>query len=280
MFNYGGSTSWAPIRLVTDSAIQVARPEFRLRYVDPVGTAPGSGTGIRMLMRDQLAFSQSSRPVSDQEFQQAEQRGFRLKQISVAIDGLAIAVNPDLSISGLTLEQLKAIYTGQVTNWQQFGGSNLPIQPFTRPVSAGGTIELFVEEVLGNQRFGTNVRTVATTTEALRELAKSPGGIYFASAPEVVPQCTIKPLPIGRKSGEFVAPYQEPLISQGQCPAQRNQLNAKAFQSGEYPLTRNLYVVVKQNGQVEERAGDAYANLLLTNEGQDAIAKAGFVRVR
>lgn len=280
VFNYGGSTSWAPIRLTADSALQAARPEFRLRYVDPVGSAPGSGTGIRMLIRDQLAFSQSSRPVSDQELQQAEQRGYRLKQIPVAIDGLAVAVNPSLNVPGITVDQLRAIYVGQITNWRAVGGPNLPIQPFSRPVSAGGTIELFVEEVLGGSRFGGNVRIVPTTTEALRELAKSPGGIYFASAPEVVPQCTIKPLPIGRQAGAFVPPYVEPLIAPNQCPAQRNQLNMTAFQNGQYPLTRNFYVVVKQNGRVEEQAGEAYASLLLTNEGQEAIAKAGFVRVR
>ncbi|MCL6434636.1 MAG: PstS family phosphate ABC transporter substrate-binding protein [Leptolyngbyaceae cyanobacterium HOT.MB2.61] len=280
VFNYGGSTSWAPIRLAVDSALQVARPEFRLRYIEPVGSAPGSGTGIRMLIRDQLAFAQSSRPILDSEFQQAEQRGYKLKQVPVAIDGLAVAVNPSLNIRGLTLDQLRAIYTSQVTNWQEVGGPNLPIQPITRPVTAGGTIELFVEEVLRGSPFGRTVQTVPTTTNALRELAKNPGGIYFASAQEVVPQCTVKPLPVGRRPGEWVLPYQEPLIAPTQCPSQRNQLNLAAFQSGQYPLTRSLYVVIKQNGGVEEKAGEAYANLLLTGEGQEAITKAGFVKVR
>ncbi|WP_421657194.1 PstS family phosphate ABC transporter substrate-binding protein [Leptothermofonsia sp. ETS-13] len=280
VFNYGGSTSWAPIRLVADSELQAARPEFRLRYVEPVGSAPGSGTGIRMLIRDQLAFAQSSRPILDSEFQQAEQRGYKLKQVPVAIDGLAVAVNLSLNIPGLTLDQLRAIYTSQVTNWQEVGGPNLLIKPFTRPVTAGGTVELFVEDVLRGSPFGKTVRTVSTTTDALRELAKSPGGIYFASATEVVPQCTVKPLPMGRRPGEWVPPYQEPLIAPAQCPSQRNQLNLVGFQSGQYPLTRNLYVVIKQNGRVEEQAGEAYANLLLTGQGQEAIAKAGFVKVR
>ena len=280
LFNYGGSTSWAPIRLRIDPVIQAARPEFRLRYVNPIGETPGSTTGIRMLLDGRLAFAQSSRPILDEELTRAQQRRFRLQQIPVAIDGLAVAVNPNLNIPGLTLDQLKSIYTGKTTNWQQLGGPNVPIKPYSRPTSDGGTVELFVQEVLGGQPFGSNVEFVSTTTQALRKLADSPGGLYYASAPEVVPQCTIKPLPLGRVQGEFVPPYQEPFVPLSQCPGSRNQLNIQAFQSGQYPLTRNLFVVVKQNGQIEEQAGEAYANFLLTGQGQELIAQSGFVRIR
>ncbi len=271
LFNYGGSTSWAPIRLSVDSAIQAARPEFRLRYVDPVGIAPSSSTGIKMLLDGQLDLAQSSRPILDQEYNQAKQRGFALKQIPIAIDGLAVAVNPNLDIPGLTIDQLKSIYSGNITNWQQLGGPNLPITPFSRPANSGGT---------QGQAFSANVQFVPTTTEALRRLAVSPGGIYFASAPEVVPQCTIKPVPIGRKSGEFVPPYQEPFVPLSQCPGKRNQLNVQAFQSGKYPMTRNLFVVIKQNNQTEQQAGEAYAQFLQTPQAQELIEQAGFVRIR
>ena len=280
LFNYGGSTSWAPIRLSIDSAIQAARPEFRLRYVDPAGVAPSSNTGIKMLLNGQLDFAQSSRPILDQEYNQAQQRGFALKQIPVAIDGLAVAVNPNLNIPGLTLDQLKAIYSGRITNWQQLGGSNLTIQPFSRPANSGGTVEFFLEDVMRGQAFSANVQFVPTTTEALRRLAASPGGIYFASAPEVVPQCTVKPVPIGRQAGEFVPPYQEPFVPLSQCPGKRNQLNVKAFQSGQYPMTRNLFVVIKQNNQTEQQAGEAYAKFLQTPQAQELIEQAGFVRIR
>lgn len=280
LFNYGGSTSWAPIRLSVDPAIQAARPEFRLRYVTPTGAVAGSSTGIRMLINGTLDFAQSSRSLQDTELNQAQSRGFQLSQIPVAIDGLAVAVNPSLDIPGLTIEQLRAIYTGKITNWQQVGGPNLAIKPFSRPVTDGGTVELFVQDILSNQPFASNVGFVATTTQALRQIASNPGGIYYASAPEVVPQCTVKPLPIGRSSRELIAPYQEPFVPLSQCPSQRNQLNAEAFQSGQYPITRNLFVVVKQNGQIEQQAGVAYANFLLSNRGQELISQSGFVRIR
>lgn len=275
IFKYGGSTSWAPLRLSVDSALQAARPEFRLRYVDPANGAPSSTSGIRMLIDSQVEFAQSSRPITPQEQQEAQQKGFSLREIPIAIDGLAIAVNPSLNIAGLTLDQLRGIYTGQLTNWKQVGGADLPITAFSRDAKSGGTVELFIEQVLNKQSFAPSVQIVSTTTEALRKLGSTPGGIYFASAPEVVPQCTVKPIPISR-GNQLVAPYQEPLAT---CPT-RNQLNTGAFQDGTYPLTRNLSVIVKQNNGTEQKAGEAYANLMLSSPAQDAIAKAGFVRIR
>ncbi|MDY7013101.1 MAG: substrate-binding domain-containing protein, partial [Cyanobacteriota bacterium] len=144
----------------------------------------------------------------------------------------------------------------------------------------GGTIEFFVDNVLGGDRFGTSVQYIATTTQAIRKVSETPGSIYYASAPEIVPQCTVKPLPIGRTSDTLVAPYSEPFVPLERCPNPRNELNGEAFQNGDYPITRRLFVIVQQNGQLDERAGEAYANLLLTDQGQDLIDKAGFVRIR
>ncbi|MBW4583742.1 PstS family phosphate ABC transporter substrate-binding protein [Aetokthonos hydrillicola Thurmond2011] len=280
LFSYGGSTTWAPIRKVVDPVIQNDVPQFRLRYTDPTFGAPGSGSGIKMLLNNQLAFSQSSRSVQPEEHQQAQRQNFTLKEIPVAIDGIAIAVNPELNISGLTIAQIKDIYTSKITNWQQVGGPNLPIVPYSRRKEEGGTVEFFVENILEKWQFGAGVKFISTTTQALRELGRNRGGIYYASATEVVGQCSVKPLPVGRTSAQVVPPYKLPFVPLSQCPEKRNQLNAAGFQSGEYPVTRRLFVIVKQNGQTDQDAGEAYANLLLTNQGQELITKAGFVRIR
>lgn len=275
IFSYGGSTSWAPIRLSVDSALQAARPEFRLRYVESASGASSSTSGIRMLLDGQIQFAQSSRPVTPQEQQEAQQKGFSLREIPIAIDGLAVAVNPSLNLAGLSLSQLREIYTGQATNWKQVGGVDLPITAFSRDPKSGGTVELLIEQVLNKQPLAPTVQIISTTTAALRQLSATPGGIYFASAPEVVPQCTVKSIAIAR-TDQFVAPYREPSAT---CPT-RNQINVKAFQDGTYPLTRNLSVIVKQNKGREQQVGEAYANLLLSTPAQEAIAKAGFVRSR
>ena len=75
IFNYGGSTTWAPIRNVADPVIQSTWVRYRLRYTNPVIGNPGSSTGIRMLLDGQLSFAQSSRPLKDREYEQAKQRG-------------------------------------------------------------------------------------------------------------------------------------------------------------------------------------------------------------
>lgn len=93
-------------------------------------------------------------------------------------------------------------------------------------------------------------------------------------------QCKVKALPLGRNLEQLIPPYKPPFVPLERCPSQRNQLNAEAFLSGEYPITRRLFVVIKQNGQSDQEAGEAYANLMLTEQGQQLIEKAGFVRIK
>lgn len=279
---YGGSTTWAPIRGLVDKKIKQELPEFKLTYSQHPTLPPGSGTGIKMLLDGQLSFSQSSRPVKDIEYQIAASRGVKLKQVPVAIDGIAIAVHPNLNIDGLTLEQLKGIYTGQITNWSQIGGPNLKITPYSRPDDSG-TTEFFKENILKTQYYGANVVLIPTTTQALNRVGKRPndGGIYYASAPEVIHQCSVKTLPISRHVGSaFIAPYQDAPVPAKKCPGQHNRLNLDALQNGEYPIIRRLFVIIKQNSQDDEQVGEVYARLMLTDEGQRLIKEAGFIPIR
>ncbi|MDG2990277.1 PstS family phosphate ABC transporter substrate-binding protein [Candidatus Synechococcus calcipolaris G9] len=280
LFNYGGSTTWAPIRRDADPVIQAVWPNFRLRYTDPTSGTPGSGSGIRMLLNDQLVFSQSSRPINDSERQQAQNRGYQLEAIPVAIDGIALAVNPSLNIPGVTVQDVVDIYTGKITNWSQVGGPNLSITAYSRRPEDGGTVEYFVDEVLNGQNLGSNVELTRDTTDGLRKVGANPGGIYYASAPEIVGQCTVRPLPLSARGSDFIPPYQSPFAPLENCPAQRNVLNHGAFQTGTYPITRRLFVIIKKNGQLDEQVGRTYADLLLTNQGQELIVKAGYVRLR
>ena len=277
--SYGGSTTMRPIQPVTEPFIHATVPGFRLRYTNVSGQVPGSEMGIKMLLDGQIAFSKSSRPIRPQEQGAAQQRGFELEQIAVAIDGIAIVVNTSLNLEGLTLKQLSDIYQGKITNWSEVGGPNLTIQPFSQTLEASGTSAFFAENVLNGSPFMTNVGIVSDTTTGLREVANAPGGIYYASASEVVSQCMVQTLPLAKTTGEpFVSPYQSPDLAG--CPEQRNHLDTEAFKTGTYPLTRQLFVIVKKNASVEEEAGRAYANILLTPEGQALIEEAGFIGIR
>ncbi|SKB15776.1 conserved hypothetical protein [Planktothrix sp. PCC 11201] len=280
VFTYGGSTTFAPIRQGINPEVQTVFPQFQLRYFQNPSQSPGSGSGIKMLIDNQITFAESSRPLQESEYQQARQKGLNLIEVPIALDGIVVAVNPNLNIPGLTINQLKQIYTGKITNWSQLGGENIPIVAYSRTKEAGGTTEFFITNVLGGESFAETIKFIPTTTEALRAIANNPGGIYYASAPEVVAQCTIKPIAIGLTSGALIQPYKNPLISPENCPQQRNQIDPVVFKNGAYPLTRRLFIIVKQNNQSEQQAGEAYTQLLLTSQGQDFMEKLGFIRIR
>jgi phosphate transport system substrate-binding protein len=277
-FKYGGSTAWASIRQLVDSQIQNAHPEIQLHYVEPTNGSPGSSSGIRMLLDGQLDLVQSSRPLTSEEKTTAKQRGFTLEQHKVGMDGIAVVVNPSLQVSGLTVDQLQQIYLGKITNWKQVGGPDLPITPFAqRPQDADTTI--FSANKDWKNRDSSHIQYVYSTTQALRQISKTPGGLYYASARTVVPQCSVKPLLLGHTPNQLVAPYREPKVSPQECLRKRNQINTEAIKDGSYPLTSELFVIVKHNSEREQQAGEAYAKLLLTDQGQKAIEQAGFIGV-
>lgn len=281
LFSYGGSTSWALIREQVWPKLQAIAPDFQLRYTESLKTSAGSNTGIKMLLAGDLDFAVSSRALRKEEYADAQQRGFTLAQYPVAIDGVAVVVHSSVEVSGLTLDQLRQIYTGEVTNWAEVGGADLPIQAFSRPPQESGTANYFQENVMKDQPFGSEVTYFPTTTAAIRQLRETPGAIYYSSAPTVITQCQVTTVAIGKTEKSLTLPYQR--ASQtlpSRCLNQRNQVDVEAFKAGKYPLTRKLYVIVKRDKTPAEQAGEAYARLLLTEQGQEAIARAGFLRIR
>ncbi|WP_404788490.1 PstS family phosphate ABC transporter substrate-binding protein [Altericista sp. CCNU0014] len=276
IFNYGGSTTFAPLRSPTIlSQFSTVFPQYQLRYTEPLTGKPGSGKGIEMLIDGQLSIAQSSRSPKDEEFASAKSRGFALDSVPVAIDGIALFVTPSLisqGVKGLSLNQVRDIFTDKIQNWQAVGGPNLKITPVSRDPSAGGTVDFFVENVLENQPLGTDVKIARDATDSIRQTSAAPGGIGFATASELINQRTIRLLPIAKGSSQsFVSPCSDETCTSA---------NEKAFADGSYPVTRRLFVVLKRDGKLDEQAGVAYANLLLSDEGQQLVKKAGFVPIR
>lgn len=270
LFYYGGSTTFASMRFTNlVSEINQAHPKFGLRYVEKIGIEPSSSENVKMLLAGELSFIQLARPLTSQELSAADERGITLEEIPVAIDGVVFYVNPHVSVDGLSLAQIKDIYTGKITNWKSLGGRDLTIVAFSRDPNISDTASFIQEQVLGKASFSKTVQTVENTTDAIRKVATTPGGISYATASQVYKQKSISPLSLVRENGEaLITPIED-----------NNQIvNCSAFTNGDYPLTRKLFVVIKKGG-IDEQAGVAYANLLLSDRGQRAIMQSGFAPI-
>ena len=272
-FDYGGSTTFAPLRKPEAEApqgltatINKVHPQFDLVYFDPsFGSEPGSGTGIRGVLEEQLNFAESSRPLKKEEFEEAKIKGFELVQRAVAIDGIAIFVHPTLPIQGLTIPELRSIFNGKITNWRDLGGPNLEITCFIRNPEAGGTPKFFQNKILLGEKYG-NCQILPNPTPIIQQVKNTPGSISFGSAPEVVKYTWIKTLALDEVSSFSGNNIKKP--------------NLEAFANRSYPITRKLFVVIKRDGRIDEQAGVAYTNLLLSDEGQKLIQEAGFAPIR
>jgi ABC-type phosphate transport system substrate-binding protein/DNA-binding response OmpR family regulator/HPt (histidine-containing phosphotransfer) domain-containing protein len=267
LFSYGGASSFAALTSHgMHDAISAAHPDYRLRYTEPPGGNPGSGTGIDMLINGELSIAQSARPLEDADYNKAKTRGLSLKQVPIAIDGVVYYTHPGLNIPGLSVDQLQQIYRGEVTNWQQVGGANLKITPIGLDPKITSALKL----LLGNgDDIGSNVEIVRDFTAAIRKVAETPGGISYASAPIVINQKTIRPIAMAKaNSNQYIQPF-----------TSDTQVNETAFKDGTYPMTRRLFIVIRHDGSVDEKAGTAYINLLLSREGQNIIEKAGYVAI-
>jgi serine/threonine protein kinase len=296
VFKFGGSTTWATTRQSQssiDAAIKGVFPKYDIAYTDPSSlnfkstkngkcdSKPGSNAGICWLLEGDLDFAQSSISLAKSKYKDdARVKANRLKQQAVAYDALSVVVNPQLKLSGLTIAQLRDIYTGKVTNWQEVGGQNIPIVAFAREESSGGTVSSFKDLVL-QKADKWKFKIVKSTTEGLQKVDKNPGGIYYGAAKEVITDsCNTKPLAIGTTADRLVKPYQEPLQSTEACNrGHRNQINTAVVKSQEYPLTRQLYIIISTDNIERQQAGEAYANLLRTKQGQSLLEKAGFVSI-
>ena len=265
LFNYGGATCFAAMTAHgMNSAITQAHSQFRLRYTEPFGAPPGCSTGINMLINSELSFAQNGRPLEDAEYKKAKERNFSLQQVPVAIDGIVFYTNLDVPLPGLFINQLQDIFLGKVTNWKQVGGPNLPIVPISLDPKVHVTLKLLLSGQ--GQDIGPNVKIVRDYTTAIRKVASIPGGISYSSASIVTGQRTIHLLGVAKaQSDQYVPPF-----------TQRGQVNVAALQDGTYPLTRRLFVVIRRDRTPDEQAGVAYANLLLSSEGQQIVEKSGF----
>lgn len=262
LFSYGGALYFASLvaQGINDAMMQ-SHPNFNLRYTKPINQDQSYSNGIKMLLDGQLSFAFNGRPLTDREYSQAKLRDIDLQQIPIAIDGVVFFGNDQISLDNLSLDRVRDIFTGKITNWQQLGGADLAIAP----------VLLTPEdlETLGIENVTTlpeATKYVSNYTLALREVIATPGSISFASASLVRGQQAVKVFNLAEEnSANYIAPF----VAGG--------ANLEQFKNGEYALTRRLFVVIRQDGTPDELAGKAYTQMLLSNQGQEIVKSAGFV---
>ena len=262
LFSYGGALYFASLVAhgINDAMIQ-NHPGFDLRYTKPIDRDQSYSNGIKMLLDGELSFAFNARPLTNKEYSQGNLRNISLQQIPIAIDGVVFFGNNNLSVENLSLDLVKDIFEGKITNWQQLGGEDLPIIP----------VLLTPEDltILGLENSASVPQTtqyISNYTLAIRKVIATPGAISFASASLIQDQQAIK---IFNLAEENSTNYIKPMI--------KGMPNLELFKNGSYPLTRRLFVVIRRDGTPDYLAGKAYIQMLLSTEGQEIVKESGFV---
>ncbi len=222
-------------------------------------TGGGSSIGINAFINGVTDICAASRPMRKSEVDRARSRGAIANEIPVAIDGLAIVVNAANPVKSLTLDQVRRIYIGEITNWNQVGGPNMPIVVFSRD-SNSGTYGFFQQNVLQNRNWGKGVRFLPSTSEEAREVARTPGGIAYGGVAYFKNKPNLKILPIAPREGVEPIP-----------PDEQN------VRSKRYPIWRYLYFYTngKPKGAVAE-----FINWVLSPEGQRIAEEVGYYSLK
>lgn len=211
----------------------------------------GSGVGVAALINKTVNIANSSRPMKAKEISQAKSAGINPTAYAVANDGICLVVNTKNTVKNLSLKQLKGIYTGKITNWNQVGGPNMPIVVISRDV-ASGTYEVFNEKVLAGSKVIDSAMMLASNNAVATSVGDTPGAIGYVGLGYVTDKTKV-------------------LTYEGCMPS------VQTIKSGEYKLSRKLYMYT--NGKATGVAGQ-FLSFLFSTEGQKIVEEQGFISVK
>jgi len=226
-------------------------------------TGGGSGTGISSLISGTCDITMSSRNIKDKEITLARQKGINPFEIKVALDGLAVVVNPKNPVSKLTIDQLAQIFTGKITNWKELGGEDKKVVILSREVNSG-THVYFKEHVLRNN-----------DPNSKEEFA--PGALMLSSSQAIADEVAGNPAAIGYYGMGYISAKQKPVMvakdekSEYEAPSIENVVN------GKYPISRPLFLYT--NGEPKGLV-KKFVYFTLSKQGQEIVLKTDFVPIK
>lgn len=166
--NTAGSTSMKDVMAVLTEVFEKENPGVNINY-----TGSGSGAGIEGATSGTCDIGLSSRALKDEEKESGAVENI------VALDGVAIVINPANGVENLTVEQIAQIFTGEITNWSEVGGTDGEIAVFGREAGSG-TRGAF-EELLDVADQCAYAQELDSTGGVLAKVASTPGSIGYVS---------------------------------------------------------------------------------------------------
>ncbi|MEL7625446.1 MAG: phosphate ABC transporter substrate-binding protein [Anaerolineaceae bacterium] len=238
-----GSTTVQPLAEKFAEAYATVNPNVR---VDVQGG--GSRVGVKAAGQKTADIGMASRDVKESEF--TEFPGIQV--FVVARDGIAIVANPDVAVDNLTIDQLKGIFGGTITNWKEVGGADANIIVASRE-EGSGTRAAFEEMVLGEDVLITDKAILQPSNGSIRTtVATTPNSIAYLSFGYL--DDTVKTVSV-----------------EGVAPTEENAAN------GTYPIVRplNLITFGEPTGELK-----AFMDYMLSDAGQAIVVEEGYLAVK
>lgn len=236
--NTDGSTSMADVMGVLTETFKELHPDVNVNY-----SGTGSGSGISGVLAGTCDIGLSSRELKREEMDQGAVAHV------VALDGVAVVVNPANPITDLTVEQIADIYTGKITNWKDLGGSDAPIAVYGRE-DGSGTRSAF-EEIVGVEGECVYTNEYGSTGDVIGNVAGNENAIGYASLSAVDDS-------VSAVKVNGVAPSEA------------------TVKDGTYTIQRPFVMVTKEGVELSD-AAQAFLDYASSADVADYIAKAGAV---
>jgi phosphate transport system substrate-binding protein len=239
-----GSTTVLPIAQKVAEAYMKANPDVRISI-----SGGGSGNGIKALIDGSTDIADSSRFIKDKEVKLAVDKGRYPVPFAVAYDCIVPVVHPGNSMSNLNMDQLKAIYKGEIKNWKEIGGPDRKVVVISRDTSSG-TYEVWEGKVMNKERV-------------------YPGALLQASNGAVVQAVSKNKNAVGYIGLGYLDASVKALTVNGIHGSEETTLN------GTYPISRPLYMFTAGWPK-----GDtlSFINFVLNpQKGQKYVSDAGYV---
>ncbi len=237
-----GSTSMEKVILTLNEQFNINNPDVKVSY-DPTG----SSTGIEAVKNGTTDIGLSSRALKEEETAEG------LKGTTLALDGIAVIVNADSPVADLTVEQIAQIFTGEIADWSEVGGTAGDIACIGRE-GGSGTRDGF-ESITGTEGTCVLSQELTSTGAVIEAVKNNPQAIGYASLSAVEGKDGIKAITVNG-----VACTEETVLD------------------GTYEIQRPFVMVTKE-GQELSPAAQAYFDWAISADASDLIRSAGAVPV-